>query len=252
MTIDAAAVDRLPWLADEPSGISRVERHPRRLLLGAAAALGLVAIAGFWITVESANDSDVPAIRHEPASVTIPLPPARTVVSPQVQFPVEKEVRPVSVTKPNQGPASEATIASAAHGKASQHSRHGRQTLSRKSADRHSSNAAATSYSSRSRRVEAERKRPVLAAAAGRQVQIGAFGSIAQARRGWQFMVRQYPAMAGLPIMVRPSRNSKGRVFYRFHLATGSQARSELICQRMEKIKFSCAVKGLPKPKVQP
>jgi len=86
----------------------------------------------------------------------------------------------------------------------------------------------------------------VIRGAAGRLVQIGAFGSTHQAKRGWWFMVRSYPAMAHLPAVVRPTRNSHGRVFYRFQVGTTSQAHSEVLCQRMLKIGFSCAVVGLP------
>jgi hypothetical protein len=83
-------------------------------------------------------------------------------------------------------------------------------------------------------------------------VQIGAFGSVAQAKHGWWYMVRAYPAMAHLPAVVRPTRNSKGREFFRFQVGTTSQAHSEVLCQRMQKIGFSCAVVGLPwKAKVE-
>jgi hypothetical protein len=92
----------------------------------------------------------------------------------------------------------------------------------------------------------------VFSGAAGRVVQDGAFGTVRQAKRGWWFMVRAYPAMAHLPAVVRPTRNSKGRVFYRFQVGTTSQAHSEVLCQRMETIRLSCAVVGLPwKAKVE-
>ena len=92
----------------------------------------------------------------------------------------------------------------------------------------------------------------VSAGAAGRLVQIGAFGSVHQAKRGWWFMVRDYPAMAHLPAVVRETRNSKRRAFYRFDVGTTSQAHSEVLCQRMRKISLSCAVVGLPwKAKVE-
>ena len=86
----------------------------------------------------------------------------------------------------------------------------------------------------------------VIAGAAGRLVQIGAFGSVSQAKRGWWFMVRAYPAVAHLPAVVRPDRNSRGRIFYRFRVGTTSQAHSEVLCQRMQGIRLSCAVVGLP------
>jgi hypothetical protein len=77
-------------------------------------------------------------------------------------------------------------------------------------------------------------------------VQIGAFGSTLQAKRGWRFMARAYPAVAHLPAVVRVTRNSKGRPFFRFQVGTTSQAHSEVLCQRMQKIELSCAVVGLP------
>jgi hypothetical protein len=86
----------------------------------------------------------------------------------------------------------------------------------------------------------------VVAGAAGRLVEIGAFGSVPQAKLGWRYMVRSYPAVTHLPAVVRPDRNSKGRVFYRFRVGTTSQAHSEILCQRMQRIRLSCAVVGLP------
>jgi hypothetical protein len=66
-------------------------------------------------------------------------------------------------------------------------------------------------------------------------------------------MQRVYPAVARLPATVVTDRNSNGRVFYRFQIGTTSQAHSEVLCQRMEKmLRFSCAVVGLPwKAKVE-
>jgi hypothetical protein len=86
----------------------------------------------------------------------------------------------------------------------------------------------------------------VVAGASGRLVEIGAFGSVSQAKLGWRYMVRAYPAMTRLPAVVRPDRNSRGRVFYRFRVGTTSQAHSEILCQRMQRIHLSCAVVGLP------
>lgn len=92
----------------------------------------------------------------------------------------------------------------------------------------------------------------VVQGAAGRLVEIGAFGTVPQAKLGWRYMVRAYPAMSHLPAVVRPDRNSKGRSFYRFRVGTTSQAHSEILCQRMQRIGLSCAVVGLPwKAKVE-
>jgi hypothetical protein len=67
-----------------------------------------------------------------------------------------------------------------------------------------------------------------------------------QAKLGWRYMVRAYPAVAHLPATVVGVRNSHGQHFYRFQIGTTSQAHSEVLCQRMDRIHFSCAVVGLP------
>ena len=88
--------------------------------------------------------------------------------------------------------------------------------------------------------------------ASGRLVQIGAFGSRQQAKLGWRRMTRSYPAVGRLPAVVVESRNSRGKRFYRFQIGTTSQAHSEVLCQRMARIRYSCAVVGLPwKSKVE-
>jgi hypothetical protein len=58
-------------------------------------------------------------------------------------------------------------------------------------------------------------------------------------------MVQAYPAVSHLKATVVGDRNSRGRHFYRFQIGTTSQAHSEVLCQRMEKIHLSCAVVGL-------
>jgi hypothetical protein len=88
--------------------------------------------------------------------------------------------------------------------------------------------------------------------ASGRLIRIGTFTTVHQAKRGWWAMVRAYPALKRFPTIVTDSRNSKGRRFYRLQIGTTSQAHSEVLCQRMEKIRYSCAVVGLPwKAKVE-
>jgi hypothetical protein len=84
------------------------------------------------------------------------------------------------------------------------------------------------------------------AGATGRVVQIGAFGTRLQAKLGWKYMSRAYPGVKRLPAVVVETHNSRGRPFYRFQIGTTSQAHSEILCQRMQRIRFSCAVVGLP------
>ena len=93
----------------------------------------------------------------------------------------------------------------------------------------------------------------VIDGAAGRLVRIGAFSSVHQAKRGWWAIVRASPSLTRLPalvVRVRSLRN--GRRYYRLQMGTTSQAHSEVLCQRMQSIRFSCAVVGLPwKAKVE-
>jgi hypothetical protein len=87
----------------------------------------------------------------------------------------------------------------------------------------------------------------------GRLIQVGAFGSTAQAERGWESTVRANDALAQLAGRAVEARNSKGRSFYRYQLATTSQAHSEVLCQRLRKKGLSCVVMGLPsKANVRP
>lgn len=79
----------------------------------------------------------------------------------------------------------------------------------------------------------------------GRLIQVGAFGSTAQAERGWESTVRANDALAQLAGRAVEARNSKGRSFYRYQLATTSQAHSEVLCQRLRKKGLSCVVMGL-------
>jgi hypothetical protein len=47
--------------------------------------------------------------------------------------------------------------------------------------------------------------------------------------------------------VVTAAHNLKGQPFYRVRLGTTSQAHSEVLCQRMQRIGLSCAVIGLPR-----
>ena len=239
----AAGMDRLPWLADEPAP-ARKHGNRRELAGWAAAATLLVAGASYWMGSHSAEQ---PRALPQPArsTTTVALPQATEPPQPQVmlepppqvrpepqrEVPIERpriEKRPVAPV-PNRAPAAEEQVAAPPVEAA----------------------PAAT------KPVPAPVDRPLTVwpasqsqGAYGRIVRIGAFGSRLQAKLGWRYMVRAYPAVAHLQAIVVESRNSRGRAFYRFQIGTTSQAHSEVLCQRMEKIRLSCAVVGLPwKPK---
>ena len=253
--VDAAApMDRLPWLPDEPKPQAASRRGGTLVLWGGAAILAFAA-GGFWIGLRSI-DQDMPApARHSQATTTVPLPVARP-SAPEVRIEPQQEVRLAPVPQVRPAPARQVRIA-APHVErpeksvAVQPAPHEEQAAPKAEAK---TTAAPAIAAPAPQPFAVPRPWPprVVQGAAGRLVQVGAFGSIRQAKRGWWFMVRAYPAMAHLPAVVRPTRNSHGRVFYRFQVGTTSQAHSEVLCQRMSRIGLSCAVVGLPwKAKVE-
>lgn len=262
MGVDTAAADRLPWLADEPSRQRAEKRRPRSLLPWAAAVLAVVGTAGFWLGTRSVDQAVRSPARHAPPSMTVQLPPPSPVVSPQVRMPAQQTVRPAPAPDVRPAPPRDVRIDEPPRPKApaQQEPRPERveQTIIAPTPPHGAATVVATGNVALPVATPAPYVMPapwnprIFVGAAGRLVQIGAFGSVTQAKHGWWFMVRAYPAMAHLPAVVRPTRNSKGHVFYRFQVGTTSQAHSEVLCQRMEKISLSCAVVGLPwKAKVE-
>jgi hypothetical protein len=244
----AAASDRLPWLSDEPQ-TKQAKRSGGGAALGwAAAALALVAGAGFWLGTRSVEEQPAPVRQSGPA-MTIPLPEARP-TQPQVQLPAQPEVQTAAVPEVRPAPAPQVRIAVPPQRPAEQEAAETASATEEAAQGAATVEQAATAPTIAPPRVQAVPLRPwqprVVTGAAGRLVEIGAFGSVPQAKLGWRYMVRAYPAMSRLPAVVRPDRNSKGRTFYRFRVGTTSQAHSEILCQRMQRIGLSCAVVGLP------
>ena len=249
----AAASDRLPWLSDEPQAKPKPAKGAGGAVLGWAVALMAgVAGVGFWLGTRSVDEQ--PAVRsRQPTSTTIPLPEARS-PQPEVRMPAQPEVRPAPAPEVRQSPAREVRIAQPGQAE--------RAAARSTAAEDEAVQAPVQQVAPAPKPViaaatpKALALRPwqprVVAGAAGRLVEIGAFGSVPQAKLGWRYMVRSYPAMTRLPAVVRPDRNSKGRAFYRFRVGTTSQAHSEILCQRMQRIHLSCAVVDLPwKAKVE-
>jgi len=250
----AAASDRLPWLSDEPQAKPKPSTGALGSVLGWGSALIVaVAGAGFWLGTRSVEEQPVSAAR-QPASTIVPLPEARS-SQPEVRMPVQPEITPAPIREVRQSSAPEVRFSQP---------RPAPKAAERSAATEGESQqpgtpverpvpAAPTITAPRPQAVPLRPWQPrVVAGAAGRLVEIGAFGSVPQAKLGWRYMVRAYPAMTRLPAVVRPDRNSKGRVFYRFRVGTTSQAHSEILCQRMQRIRLSCAVVDLPwKAKVE-
>ena len=252
MTDSRAAVgfDRLPWLADEPE---RPAGGLRRDLAGwAVAATLLIAGASYWLGQRSATDfTPMPATHTTPRSTTVPLP---------APAPAQPQVQPERIPQVESAPVPTIAVPRANAERYVAHKR----TVVRPQAKTGeapselekelASEKAATSELLPAPKVTAPvAEKPlklwpsrVSQGASGRLVQIGAFGSRQQAKVGWTYMARAYPGVKRLPAVVVEARNSHGRHFYRFQIGTTSQAHSEVLCQRMERIHFSCAVVGLP------
>lgn len=249
-------LDRLPWLSDEPARRPAPAKPRSRNLMGlAAAAVLLVAGIFFWLGTRSTT-SEAPLPFGSPPAATVKVPLAQP-AQPQVQIAPQPQVATAPAPEVRQEPTPQVRIAPPPV----------RRVVIREIVKQvvteapkpEQPAAAAASQAAPAPAKTAPRPAPltpwpprVVAGASGRLVEIGAFGSVAQAKQGWRHMVRTFPAVAHLPAVVRPDRNSKGRIFYRFRIGTTSQAHSEVLCQRMQKIAFSCAVVGLPwKAKVE-
>jgi len=251
MTDSRAALgsDRLPWLSDEP----KVRSTPRKASLPnlwapAAGVLLLVAGASYWLGTRTGNEVQ-PTSPEVSRSVVTPLPEPRT-------MPQQEQVEPAPQPEINFAPPPELSTVPERQTRI-QRPRPVKRTVVQ--------NPEAPSEVPEPSSIAPAPTKPVAnpdakplkawpawesAGAKGRIVRIGAFGTRDQAKLGWRHMVRAYPAVAHLKATVVTDRNSRGRYFYRFQIGTTSQAHSEVLCQRMERIRFSCAVVGLPwKPK---
>jgi hypothetical protein len=247
----AAGADRLPWLADEPKRKSAArKRGSGDVLAWAAATILAVGGAAFWIGSSSVTPESSSLRQSTPRSTTVPLPQPRPASTQQVTMAPQPQVSPAPVPEVRQSPAPVVHLTAPSAPKAAtseDESTAASETDSTAEKPKSDSEAAADAPAAAAPRAEPLKpwQPRVVAGAAGRLVEIGAFGSVPQAKDGWRYMVRSYPAVAHLPAVVRPDRNSKGRVFYRFRIGTTSQAHSEVLCQRMQRIRFSCAVVGL-------
>ncbi|MFL6743024.1 MAG: hypothetical protein ACJ8E3_03580 [Sphingomicrobium sp.] len=255
----ALGMDRLPWLPDEPVRPATPTRQADRgsAVLGwGVAALTLVGGTSYWLGTRSAGDTEVATT------------PRTTVTLPDARPAPPEQIRPMPVAPPTRVPPAEVRRPSMPSPEVSEERGFRLPRTIPKDLPKRVNRTLATDRRNRVSNVQKESRpksvpRPaatpvintqrvrlwparVSSGAAGRVVQIGAFGSRLQAKRGWVHMARAYPGVRRLPAVVVETRNSRGRRFYRFQIGTTSQAHSEVLCQRMERIRFSCAVAGLP------
>jgi hypothetical protein len=238
----AAADDRLPWLNDEPARVPPASSL--RELAGWSVA-GLLAVAGtfYWLGVHSAPQAQDPA---PVGRTTVVLPQAQE-ASPQIVIPPQPQVAPEATRQVTPPVRRDVPIARPVETR-SPLLEQPRSVAQRPPAPTVSAPKPVTQQ----QRPAARTDGPLTLwpawqsqGAAGRVVRVGAFGTRQQAKLGWRAMTRSYPAVAHLQATVVEVRNSRGRPFYRFQIGTTSQAHSEVLCQRMERIRLSCAVVGL-------
>jgi hypothetical protein len=248
------ATDRLPWLDDEPALAKRKpKRAPNWNLWALATALLFLIVAGgsYWLGTRTSTERQVPPSRRP--AVVRPLPQPRSAQTPQVELAPQPQVEPTPTPEVRFAPPREVRVERPAPVK--------RIVVENPAAPPEESTdesasapvAVPPSAPAPSATLAPSADRPLKPwpawqseGANGRIVRIGAFGTREQAKFGWRYMVEAYPAVAHLKATVVADRNSRGRHFYRFQIGTTSQAHSEVLCQRMEKIHLSCAVVGLP------
>lgn len=247
----AAAIDRLPWLDDEPEPTPlrpTRERSSYREIAGwALSAILVVAGISYWLGVHSWRPT--PETKVEKTATTVSIPESKPAGQPSVP----KQPQLVLEPQHEVAPAPVREVAAARH-----HAQRRPFSLHFAARTRHehrppvvrkiviAQQTAAPPAAIPQSRALALWPASQSQGSRGRIVRIGAFGTRQQAKLGWRYMVRAYPAVAHLPATVVESRNSHGRPFYRFQIGTTSQAHSEVLCQRMGRIRFSCAVVGLP------
>jgi hypothetical protein len=223
----AAAMDRLPWLPDEPRRSARDSNAPAGW---AAAAFVLVAGTGFWL---GARTSQEPRAPHAASTTTVRLPPARQASAPAIIQGPDVMPQHASADGPERPPVRRPSK-SARPVKAEPTARSIRPVSPRR----------------RATPARPALRKPIVRSPAGALVEVGAFGSAGQATRGWRAVVRADPRLAHLQAVVIRSRNSKGRPFYRVQIRTALQAHSRDhsrdSCANLRKIGLSCAVVAQP------
>ena len=220
-------LDRLPWLADE----SEAPRRPRFAGRSLAIALAILAVAAlsYWLGTKSWSlFPPREAVRPDEVNEPLPLPEATPLPEPEVlaepaaepeTVPAFPEVKPAGPRGRSPRPAP---------------------TPRAKPATKKPAEEAQKPQSSGLRDPWPVRK---VEGASGRLVQVGAFSTRRQAKRGWNALMRVNPALQRLPAMVVPVESKRdSKVYYRLQMGTTSQAHSVALCQRLRMIGQSCIV----------
>lgn len=219
----AAGLDRLPWLADEPK--PRSKRGSSELAAWAAAAAILIAGASYWLGMRSWDQLAQPSASAPAPQTTVRLPQP-TPVQPEVKLAPQPRVKPV-VAPPMPVIHQPAPVAAPAQ----------------PSVESEAEPVAASPPEPA--KVDPLQPWParVVEGASGRLVQVGAFATVHQAKRGWWWLVRMNPTLQRLPAVVVPVQSRRNRrIYYRLQMGTTSQAHSAVLCQRLRMVALSCVV----------
>jgi hypothetical protein len=217
--------ERLPWLGEEAEP---VRDHRTRDAIGLAIVAALLIFGvSYWIASQSWQRA------RERAENQAVAPPA-AVPLPKAPQAVVTRHHPKATTAPSAAPRV-----------AQRPATHPKQQLAAKAPSTSEvakavteTKIAATKPATTTPAKEVATSTPVT----GRIVRVGAFASPIEAKLGWRSMVRAYPVLAHLPAAVVDASSARSKPSYRFEIGTTSEANSAVLCQRMARINFACAV----------
>jgi cytoskeletal protein RodZ len=216
--------ERLPWLGEEAEP---VRDHRTRDAIGLAIVAALLIFGvSYWIASQSWQRARERAENQAVAPpAAVPLPKAPQVAATRRHRPA---VTPSTATRAEERPIA-----------------HPKQQLAAKAPSTSEVAKAVTETKIAATKPAATRPTKEVAASTpvtGRIVRVGAFASPIEAKLGWRSMVRAYPVLAHLPAAVVDASSARSKPSYRFEIGTTSEANSAVLCQRMARINFACAV----------
>lgn len=246
--------DRLPWLNDDEPPRSRPLPVDRRLWsIAALIAITLIVSIAFWIGIAGQQQStfELPQAKAPLIVNAVPLVgslgQAADADSPIVEpSPVHDVVPSPAPPMPEiaTGPAMRTPT-----GPARRLSERPRRAVPARTTTAHNTTAPTPLIE---KPVEEEAAEPAIPqlwpvrvhdGASGRLVQVGAFATQRQAKKGWWAIVKVNPSLKRLPALVIPAQSARnGRTYYRLQMGTTSQAHSTVLCQKMRIIGQSCIV----------
>ncbi|HEY7006286.1 MAG TPA: hypothetical protein VH392_07340 [Sphingomicrobium sp.] len=250
----ALVPDRLPWLPEEAAAKEPSNRVGGRELTGWLVAAALLVAGTAYVVADKTfrNPSDVPQ----------PWSPSTTAILPQlpsdqqtgVARPVTDGHSAVSMPTPDKVdavPSSPVPTNAAVSPVVSHPAPQPKAAAGPKIVTPPARTVSAghrllpvNSSSSAAALIDMPSGRSLPSPLSGRVIHLGAFADIRQARGAWRDMERAYPPLHGVRASLIQNRDWNGQPFYQFELGTASQADSEILCQRLVRLSYRCAVVG--------